>query len=153
MMKIAYLVVTAALFTTGVGKTTEMISARAERVMAPAAWSQKDPADSLYREARAALGKGDYAKAAELFRKITRQYPNSDYAGEALYYQAFAEYRIGGSDRLRSALQSLTKIENNYPALSKRSDGRDSACNNRSDVARRVDRDVHVMDRSEPMPR
>ena len=123
-MKIAYLVVTAALFTTGVGKTTEMISARAERVMAPAAWSKKDPADSLYREARAALGKGDYAKAAELFRKITRQYPNSDYAGEALYYQAFAEYRIGGSDRLRSALQSLTKIENNYPDLSKRSDAR-----------------------------
>ena len=123
-MKIAYLVVTAALFTTGVAKTTEKISARAERVIAPAAWSAKDPADSLYREARAALGKGDYAKAAELFRKITRQYPNSDYAGEALYYLAFSEYRLGGSDRLRSALQSLTRIENNYPDLAKRSDAR-----------------------------
>jgi HEAT repeat protein len=124
MMKIAYLVVTATLFTTGVVKTTDQIPARAVGVIAPAAWSAKDPADSLYREARAALGKGDYAKAAELFRKINRQYPNSDYAGEALYYLAFSEYRLGGSDRLRSALQSLTRIEDNYPDLAKRSDTR-----------------------------
>jgi TolA-binding protein len=124
MMKTAFMVVAAALFTTGVAKTSETISSRAERVMAPAAWSAKDPADSLYREARAALSKGDYAKAAELFRKINRDFPNSDYAGEALYYQAFAEYRLGGSDRLRSALQSLTQIQSRYPDLAKRSDAR-----------------------------
>jgi HEAT repeat protein len=124
MMKIAYLVVTATLFTTGVTRTTEKISVRPEGIVAPAAWSAKDPADSLYREARAALAKGDYAKAADLFRKINKQYPNSDYAGEALYYLAFSEYRLGGSDRLRSALQSLTKIEDDYPDLAKRSDAR-----------------------------
>jgi HEAT repeat protein len=124
MMKIAYLVVTATLFTTGVTRTTEKISVRPEGIVAPAAWSAKDPADSLYREARAALGKGDYAKAAELFRKLNKQYPDSDYAGEALYYLAFSEYRLGGSDRLRSALQSLRKIEDDYPDLSKRSDAR-----------------------------
>jgi HEAT repeat protein len=124
MMKIAYLVVTATLFTTGVTRTTEKISVRPLGLVAPAAWSAKDPADSLYREARAALAKGDYAKAADLFRKINKQYPNSDYAGEALYYLAFSEYRLGGSDRLRSALQSLTKIEDDYPDLAKRSDAR-----------------------------
>jgi HEAT repeat protein len=124
MMKTAFMVVAAALFTTGVAKTSETISSRAERVVAPAAWSAKDPADSLYREARAALSKGDYAKAAELFRKINRLFPDSDYAGEALYYQAFAEYRLGGSDRLRSALQSLTQIQSRYPDLAKRSDAR-----------------------------
>jgi HEAT repeat protein len=124
MMKIAYLVVTATLFTTGVTKTTERISVRPEGIVAPAAWSAKDPADSLYREARAALGKGDYAKAAELFRKINKQYPDSDYAGESLYYLAFSEYRLGGSDRLRSALQSLEKIQDDYPDLAKRSDAR-----------------------------
>jgi len=142
MMKIALMVVTAALFTTGVTRTTETISSRADRagraaraditasveelssVIAPAAWAPKDPADSLYREARAALGKGNYAKAADLFRRINRQYPNSEYAGEALYYLAFSEYRLGGSDRLRSALQSLSKIETSYPDLAKRSDAR-----------------------------
>ncbi len=120
-MKTAFLVVTAALFTSGVTKTTETISARAERasqiarasmpakaarlgsVLAPEAWAPKDPVDSLYREARAALAKGDYAKAADLFRKISRQYPNSDYAGEALYYQAFSEDRIGGTERAEVA--------------------------------------------------
>jgi len=142
MMKTAFLVVTAALFTSGVTKTTETISTRAERasqiarasmsaqavrlgsVLAPEAWASKDPADSLYREARAALAKGDYAKAADLFRKISRQYPNSDYAGEALYYQAFSEYRIGGTERLHSALKSLSQIETSYPDLAKRSDAR-----------------------------
>jgi HEAT repeat protein len=142
MMKTAFLVVTAALFTSGVAKTTDTISTRAERasqiarasmsaqavrlgsVLAPAAWAPKDPADSLYREARAALAKGNYARAADLFRKISRQYPNSDYAGEALYYLAFSEYRIGGTERLHSALSSLSQIETSYPDLAKRSDAR-----------------------------
>jgi len=141
-MKTAFLVVTAALFSTGVAKTTETISTRAEHVsqiarasmsaqavklgsvLAPEAWAPKDPADSLYREARAALAKGDYKRAADLFRKISKQYPSSDYAGEALYYQAFAEYRIGGSDHLHSALNSLSQIETSYPDLAKRSDAR-----------------------------
>jgi HEAT repeat protein len=130
MMKTAFLVVTAALFTTGVARTTDTISTRVAHVgkvaavLAPEAWATKDPADSLYREARAALAKGDYKKAADLFSKISKQYPNSDYAGEALYYKAFAEYRIGGSERLHSALNSLSQIETSYPDLAKRSDAR-----------------------------
>lgn len=136
------MVVTAALFTGGGMKTDATISARANRisraprataemmdarslsVVAPEPWAAKDPADSLYREARAALGKGDYSRAADLFRRIYRQYPNSDYAGESLYYLAFSEYRIGGSDRLRSALSSLTTIQQRYPNLSKAGDAR-----------------------------
>jgi HEAT repeat protein len=141
MMKTAFMVVAAALFSSGVAKTTDTIPARGERmvqqaratmVAAPeplsvivrAPWAAKDPADSLYREARAALGKGDYSRAAELFRRIYRQYPNSQYAGESLYYLAFSEYRLGGSDRLRSALQSLSLVESQYPDFSRRSDAR-----------------------------
>jgi HEAT repeat protein len=93
-------------------------------MIAPAPWAAKDPADSLYREARAALGKGDYKKAADLFRRINAQYPQSEYAGESLYYLAFSEYRIGGSDHLHSALNSLSLIETRYPALAKRSDAK-----------------------------
>ena len=36
-------------------------------VSPPAAWLQGDPADSLYRAARAALDRRDYRQAAELF--------------------------------------------------------------------------------------
>jgi len=142
MMKTVFMVITAALFSSGVMKTSETAAKRADRLagprrsaatalvnnslsdMAPAPWAFRDPADSLYREARAALAKGDYARAADLFRRIYRQYPASAYAGESLYYQAFSEYRIGGSDRLRSALKSLSLIQSRYPDLSRRSDAK-----------------------------
>ena len=126
MLKTAYMVVAAALFSTGVAKTADTISARTRAgqtelvsVIARAPWAPMDPADSLYREARAVLAKGDYSRAAELFRRIYAQYPNSDYAGEALYYRAFAEYRIGGTDHLRTALSSLTTIQDRFPSLAK----------------------------------
>jgi HEAT repeat protein len=138
MMKTAFMVVAAAFFASGVAKTTDKVPARGEKsgraaaaikaaslsMIAPAPWAAKDPADSLYREARAALGKGDYKKAADLFRRINAQYPQSEYAGESLYYLAFSEYRIGGSDHLHSALNSLSLIETRYPALAKRSDAK-----------------------------
>jgi tetratricopeptide (TPR) repeat protein len=141
MMKTAFMVITAALFSSGVMPTNDSGPARPYRtpppaaaaatiaattlsLVAPAPWAPKDPADSLYREGRAALGKGDYAKAAEIFRRIYRQYPSSEYAGESLYYLAFSEYRLGGSDHLQSALSSLALIESRYPDLSKRSDAR-----------------------------
>ena len=136
-MKTAFMVVAAAFFASGVAKTTDKDPARGEKsgraatikaaslsMIAPAPWAKKDPADSLYREARAALGKGDYKKAAEIFRRINAQYPQSEYAGESLYYLAFSEYRIGGSDHLHSALKSLSLIETRYPDLAKRSDAK-----------------------------
>jgi TolA-binding protein len=132
------MVVAAALFTTGVAKTTDTISERSARghsetvaraavgasEVVALAWAQSDPADSLYREARAVLARGDYSKAAELFRSLYRQYPNSDQAADALYYLAFAEYRIGGTDRLRSALSSLTTIQQRFPSRAKSGDAK-----------------------------
>jgi HEAT repeat protein len=141
-MKTAFMVVAAALFSSGAMQTTHTTprysdrAARPERpapvadnartlsLTAPAPWAPKDPADSLYREARAALGNGDYAKAAELFRRISRQFPQSDYAGESLYYLAFAEYRLGGTEHLRSALGSLDRINDRYPSQSKAGDAK-----------------------------
>src|SRR5688500_11456646 len=46
------------------------------------AWQQGDPADSLYRAARAALNRNEYRQAAELFRRIPRSFPRSVYAGD-----------------------------------------------------------------------
>lgn len=130
MLKTAYMVVAAALFSTGVAKTADTISARERagkteavsiasrdlaKVIARAPWAPLDPADSLYREARAVLAKGDYVRAAELFRRLYQQYPNSDYAGESLYYRAFSEYRIGGTERLRRALATLGTLQDRFP--------------------------------------
>jgi HEAT repeat protein len=73
----------------------------------PESFAQADPADSLYRLARTALNRGEYRRAADLFGEISQKYPSSAYASDARYWRAFALYRLGGRDDLRTALVAL----------------------------------------------
>src|SRR5665213_4037677 len=75
-----------------------------------ASWASTDPADSLYRLARQSLNAGDYRKAAQLFAQITRQYPTSQYKSDAIYWRAFALYRIGDTSDLHEALTALDSV-------------------------------------------
>ena len=63
---------------------------------APQGWAPQDPADSLWRQAQQAMNRGDYRRAAGLFKDIPVKQPNSVYASDALYWEAFSLYRIGG---------------------------------------------------------
>jgi HEAT repeat protein len=74
----------------------------------------QDPADSLYRAARTLLNRGDWRKAAETFAAVARHQPPSAYAADALYWQAFALYRIGGTAELRTALGVLDTRRTRY---------------------------------------
>ncbi|MGD2155051.1 MAG: HEAT repeat domain-containing protein [Gemmatimonadales bacterium] len=74
----------------------------------------QDPADSLYRAARAALNRESYRQAAEMFAQVHRRYPRSSYAAQALYYQAFALYRNGGERDLRAAQEALRQLRGSY---------------------------------------
>ncbi|MEO7103589.1 MAG: HEAT repeat domain-containing protein [Gemmatimonadaceae bacterium] len=76
-----------------------------------APWASADPADSLYRLARQSLNAGDYRKAAQLFAQITRQYPTSQYKSDAIYWRAFALYRIGDTADLHEALTALDSAQ------------------------------------------
>lgn len=73
----------------------------------PSPWAQGDPADSLYRSARDQLNRGDYRRAAALFKQLPEKYPASAYATDALYWQAYALYRIGGTPELQEGLTVL----------------------------------------------
>jgi tetratricopeptide (TPR) repeat protein len=86
----------------------------------PAPWAKADPADSLYRLAREALSRGDYKRAAEIFHRIPERFPQSAYAGQALYYEAFALYRSGGDDDLTAARDRLNQLKQRYPAIAKK---------------------------------
>jgi HEAT repeat protein len=79
-------------------------------------WAQQDPADSAWRVAREALTRGDYRRAAGLFKDLVQKSPNSAYASDALYWQAFALYRIGGSTELQEALVVLDTRKAKYPS-------------------------------------
>jgi HEAT repeat protein len=84
--------------------------------VAPQAWAPQDPADSLYRQAQQAMSRGDYRRAASLFKDLPVKQPNSAYASDALYWEAFSLYRIGGTTELQEALAVLDMRKNKYPA-------------------------------------
>src|SRR5437588_4631037 len=77
----------------------------------PEPWAKADPADSLYRLAREALSRGDYKRAAVIFHRIPERYPQSAYAGQALYYEAYSLYRSGGEDDLSAARDRLNQLK------------------------------------------
>ena len=82
---------------------------------APQAWAPQDPADSLYRQAQQAMSRGDYRRAASLFKDLPVKQPNSVYASDALYWEAFSLYRIGGTTELQEALAVLDLRKGKYP--------------------------------------
>ena len=103
---------------------------------APAAWLPDDPADSIYRAAREALNKGQYRQAAEAFAQLSRRYPRSGYAADALYWEAFARYRIGGDEQLKQALARLDDQSRRFPKAGTSGDAAALATRIRGELAR-----------------
>jgi HEAT repeat protein len=108
----------------------------------PAAWRADDPADSLYRVAREQLNRGDYRIAAQSFARIVERYPQSAYAADALYWEAYAEYRLGEKSDLRSALNALETQRTRFPKASTRGDADALAVRVRGALARLGDGDA-----------
>lgn len=102
----------------------------------PAAWMPADTADSLYRLARQALNRGRYREAAEQFRTIYARYPQSAYAADAYYWEAFALQRIGGGRNLRRALAALELQRAEHPEATTRGDAEALRSRINADLAR-----------------
>jgi HEAT repeat protein len=80
----------------------------------PPNFMQGEPADSLYQLAREAFNRQDYSRAAARFADLIAKYPNSRLVPQSAYYQAFALYRVGTVDALRSALKVLESIASRF---------------------------------------
>lgn len=96
--------------------------ARSPAALAPAPWAPQDPADSLYAAGREALARNDFRRAAELFHRIPERFPTSTYAGDALYWEAFARFRLGTDDDLHRAIAALERQASAYPSAATRAD-------------------------------
>ncbi|HSL70139.1 MAG TPA: hypothetical protein VK864_07835, partial [Longimicrobiales bacterium] len=83
------------------------LAAHYETAPQPMAWYQGDPADSLYRAAHAYFSRQEYRRAAERFSDVRSKYPSSRYFCDAAYYEAFARYRLGRPDDLRTGYRVL----------------------------------------------
>ncbi|HEX5580177.1 MAG TPA: HEAT repeat domain-containing protein [Gemmatimonadaceae bacterium] len=88
----------------------------------PEARFPADPADSIYRLARQALSRDDFLRAANLFRQIREDYPESAYAPDAMYWEAYALFRRGGSDDLVRARGVLYQLAEQHPEAAERGD-------------------------------
>lgn len=104
------------------------------------AWIQGDPADSLYKAAYELLNRGEWRRAAGAFANIPQRFPNSGYAADALYWQAFSLYRIGNTDDLQSAIRSLETMRSKYPQARTQSDAAALLTRIRGTLAARGDR-------------
>ena len=109
---------------------------------APSVVRVGDPADSLYRLARAALDDRDFKRAATLFGTVADRYPDSEFAPDALYYRAYALYRSGTSRELELAVQSLDRQATRYPKAGTLSDAKQLRASIRSEQAKRGDGDA-----------
>ena len=98
--------------------------------------AQQDPADSLYRSARAALNAGRYQAAADEFRRVWERYPRSPSAGDAMYWGAFALYRVGGTQNHEAAVRLLTQQAQQYENARTRRDADVLATRIRGELAR-----------------
>lgn len=105
----------------------------------PAGRWQQDPANELYRAAREALNRREYATAARLFQRIRQEHPTSRYTPDALYWEAFSRYRTGSPAELRSALGALEAQRTRYPRAATRRDADELATRIRGELARRGD--------------
>jgi TolA-binding protein len=104
--------------------------------------SQADLADSLYRAARQALNSSQYARAAELFKNIRDKYPRSSYVPNTYYWQAFALYRDGSEDALRSAREALRTQASQFSKATTRRDAEALLRRVQGALARLGDRDA-----------
>lgn len=109
-----------------------------------ASWAPNDPADSLYRLARESLNRGNYRRAAQLFQEISARYPTSQYAPDALYWEAFALYRIGSTAELERARTVLEAQRTRYADAYARSDGASLAQRVAGALAQRGDQSARV---------
>ena len=105
----------------------------------PPARYPQDAADALYRQAREALNRNDFTRAARLFQQIRQQHPRSSYTPDAMYWEAFARYRTGRTEELRTALGGLDAQRERYPRAATRGEAAELSARIRGELARRGD--------------
>lgn len=90
-------------------------------------WAPLDTADSLWKRGRIAISEEDWSGAADTFERLHERYPKSAYAGDALYWEAFALQRLGSRSDLRRAVAALQAQKEKYPKAATYESGESSA--------------------------
>jgi HEAT repeat protein len=87
--------------------------------------AQSDEAVEQYERAQELLQRERYARAADLFEDLFSEHAEDDLAGEAMYWYAFALYRLGDRDELEDARDALQRAMEQYEHALDRGDAED----------------------------
>jgi HEAT repeat protein len=126
-MKLLTLAVITAMGTGAVLGPAAAPNITVDRNIPAASWAPRDTADSLWRTGRIAISDESWERAADAFRSIVDRYPKSAYAGDALYWEAFALQRLGRQSDLRRAQSALERQKEDYATAATFSSGESSA--------------------------
>jgi len=102
----------------------------------------EDQAAELYRQAEEALSEEDYRQAAAKFMDVFLEHRSSAYAEDALYWHAFALYRIGRTEDLHGAAEALKLQQNQYPDAAIYGDAAGLLARIKGELAKRGDADA-----------
>ncbi len=91
-----------------VGLLAVLLLAGAVRVLAA-------PADETYERARAALNEAEYKEAIELYRRVYERERDTELAADALYWRAFAHYKLQDRKHLQQAAELLALQTERFP--------------------------------------
>jgi HEAT repeat protein len=105
-------------------------------------WYQFDPADSAYRAAYTLFARQEYRAAADRFGDVRTKFPNTRYFCDAAYYEAFARYRLGTPNDLRTAYRVLDGMGSRCADGSRREDVPELAARVDAVLARQGDADA-----------
>lgn len=110
-------------------------------LFAAAAAGGEDPAGDM-EAARKALNEARYQLAADLYADVFRSAQDARVAGNALYWGAFARYRLGTSDNLREALELLAWQKQEYAQTETAAEGEALAARIYGELAQRGEADA-----------
>ncbi|MFT7699034.1 MAG: hypothetical protein ACI8S7_000854, partial [Candidatus Krumholzibacteriia bacterium] len=79
--------------------------------------------DRQMQEARAALNRAQYELAAEQMRALSVQREQLEVAGNALYWEAFARYRMNKTKELETAIKLLQQQQKEFQNADTAQDG------------------------------
>jgi len=82
----------------------------------------KDPtanltAEQLYRQAKDAMGEGNFTKAVKLYETLEARFPYGRFAQQAILEGAYANYRIGETATAIAACERFIRTYPNHPSV------------------------------------
>jgi tetratricopeptide (TPR) repeat protein len=105
------------------------------------AQAEDNPQDQFER-AREALNRGKYEEAASRFAEVFEKAQQAELAGDALYWEAFARYRLGKTHELKQAAKLLALQARQYSQVATAGEGQSLASRVYAELAERGEADA-----------